>query len=102
MNRLIPKTQYGNYSGGLLLAFVLFFLMAQIAIMSGQRGGDTFFDNLWISMPMLLAFLSIFLSMVLGAISIIKDHERSPIIFTACIIGLLITIFVLGEFLYPH
>jgi cytochrome bd-type quinol oxidase subunit 2 len=98
----MPKTQFGYYSLRLLVAFVCCLLIAQFAVMSGQRGGNTFFDNLWISVPMLLAFLSVIAAAMVGAISLIRYNERSPLVFLVVGLGLLVLIFLLGEFLFPH
>lgn len=98
----MPKTRFGNYALRSMAAFVFFFLTAQFVIMTGQRGGDTFTDNLWISVPMFFAFASALLAGIFGAIGIFREGERSPIIFLIAAIALLILIFLLGEFLFPH
>lgn len=41
-------------------------------------------------------------ALITGLISIIKNKERSLLVFLAVAIGLLILFFMLGEFLVPH
>lgn len=86
---------------GCLGLFVLFLLTGNIVVASGQAGGDTIFDNLYISIPMLLAGLSGIAAFVVGLISIVKSKERSPLVYIATLIGLLIVVFLAGETFGP-
>ena len=97
----MPKTTLGKWSVGLIVLFFLLLLSARLIVASGQAGGETFFDNLYISIPMLLAGLSGTLSFVVGLIAIIKQKERSPLVFISALIGLLILGFTAGELLGP-
>lgn len=97
----MPKTKLGKWSVACLGFFFAFFILARIIVASGQAGGETFFSNLYISIPMSLAGLSGVLAFFLGVIGIIKSKERSPLVFIAALIGLLILGFVAGEFLGP-
>jgi len=98
----LPKTKLGKWSVSCIILLIFFFLVAQLVVASGQEGGETFFDNLYISIPMLLAGISGIMALILGLISIIKSKERSPLVFIATIIGLLILVFLIGEFTVPH
>ena len=68
----------------------------------GQEGGETFFDNLWISIPMLGAGASAIAAFIAGIIAIIKNKERSVLVFISSLVGLLVLFFVLGEVFSPH
>ena len=97
----MPKTKLGK---GSLICIGLFFILlviVQLIVASGQTGGETFFDNLYISIPMFLAGIAGVLSFVLGIIGIIKSKERSALVFISSLIGLLILVFAVGEFLGP-
>ena len=97
----MPKTKLGKWSVLCLGLFFVFFILAQIIVASGQEGGETFFSNLYISIPMTLTALSGVLAFFLGIIGIIKSKERSPLVFIAALIGLLILGFAAGELLGP-
>lgn len=86
---------------GCLGLFVLFLLIGNIVVASGQVGGNTFFDDLSISIPMTLASLSGIAAFVIGLISIIKAKERSLMVYIAAVIGLLLILFLAGELLGP-
>lgn len=98
----MPKTHLGKWSTGLIIAFLLLFIVFRLLVMSGQRGGATFFSNPALAITGLLMGTSGILSFFTGIIGIIKNKERSVLVFLATIIGLFILIFVLGEFLSPH
>jgi len=98
----IPKTNLGKWSIWLIIAFIILFIVSQLLVSSGQRGGATFFSNLLLSIPMLVAGISGISAFFVGIIGIIKSKERAIIVFLSTIIGFLILFFVLGEFLFPH
>lgn len=102
MVKLIPKTKMGCWSAILILCFFVFFVIMQIFVFLGMRGGETFFDNLPLSMCALFMFLCGVGSFVLGVVSILRYKERSIIIFISAIIGLLVLLFLLGELFIPH
>ena len=74
----------------------------QALVASGEEGGETFFDNLWLSGAMLVAAASAIAATIVGWIAIVRKGERSlPVMFTVAI-GTLVTLFVLGELTTPH
>ena len=99
---LKPRTITGKWSSGLIIAFFLFFAVFLILVALGQRGGDTFFSNLALTIPMLLAGVSGVSALVTGIIGIVKSRERSVLVFLATAIGLFVLVFTLGEILFPH
>ena len=101
--KIIPKTSLGKWSVRLI---VLFFLLLATGIFiisrQGPRTDETFFDNPIASIPVLSAGASAIASFFTGVLSIWKYKERSIFVFVACLIGLLVLIFLLGEILVPH
>jgi cytochrome bd-type quinol oxidase subunit 2 len=100
--RLRPKTIIGRWSVGLTIILIIFFVLFQLLVASGQRGGETFFDNLALTIPILLAGISGVSAFVTGIIGIIKSRERSFLVFLTTTIGFFVLVFCLGEFLFPH
>ena len=98
----LPKTVLGKWSVWLIVAFILLFLVFQLLVLSGQRGGDTFSDNWLLTIPIVLAAICGISSLIVGLIAGVKSKERSILVFVAMLIGLFDLIFVLGEFLSPH
>ena len=77
-------------------------MMFQLLVALGQRGGETFLDNLLLTIPMFLAGICGICSLVTGLIGIIMSKERSILVFLASIVGLFVLAFVLGEIIVPH
>ena len=98
----MPKTLSGKWSAGLIVAFGLFLVSFQLLVASGQRGGDTFFSNLMLTVPILLAGTSGVSAFLTGLIGIIRSKERSVLVYLATAIGLFVLLFLLGEILFPH
>jgi hypothetical protein len=102
-NHLMPGTTLGKWSVGLVLALIFFLVLSIIIVTLGhQTGGNTFTDNLYISIPMALAGSSGLAALVTGFISILKYKERGFLVFITTGIGILVLIFLLGEFLVPQ
>jgi len=99
---LRPKTIMGRWSIGLTITLFLFFVLFQLLVASGQRGGETFFSNLALTIPILLAGISGVSVFITGIIGIIKSKERSVFVFLTTMIGFLVLIFWLGEIVSPH
>lgn len=93
-----PKTALGKWSIGLILGAVFFFLLTTLLMELGQRYsvGDTFFSNLALAIPMLLAGISGISAIFTGIIGIIKSKERSVFVFIAPFLGFFILFMVLG------
>ena len=92
----------GKWSIGLIIAFFLFFAVFWIFIALGQRGGDTYFSNLALAMPSLLSGVSGVFAFLTGLIGVIRNRERSILVFLAMLIGLFVLLFCLAEVIFPH
>lgn len=100
--QFLPKTALGKWSTGLVAGLIVFYLIAALIVASGQRGGETFFDNLAISIPMALAGICGITAFFIGLIGIIRSKERAILVFIATFIGLFVLVFIIGEFSSPH
>jgi len=99
---LRPKTALGRWSIALIASLFLFYVLFQLLVLSGQRGGDTFFSNLTLTIPILLAGISGISAFATGTIGNIKSKERSVLVFAVTVIGFFVLAFCLGEVLFPH
>ncbi|MCK5128938.1 MAG: hypothetical protein KAQ68_03730 [Clostridiales bacterium] len=99
----LPKTKFSKLSSILLLSFVFFLIVFYLIIgIFDVRGGDTFFSNPSLFIPILLAWTSAFLALITAIIAIIKEKARSMMVFLSMVVGFAVTIFGLAEVLFPH
>lgn len=97
-----PKTTLGNWSVRTIGTSILFFILFFAIVASGQRGGDTIFSNLWLAIPMLAAAILAISSFFTGTICIVRNRERSILVFLSTIFGFFVLLYVLAEIMFPH
>jgi hypothetical protein len=104
-----PDTKLGKWSIGLIIAmFILFFL------------GTSFTNTLYASVPasgsilrdiaarpvlaltMLAGMAAGVLASIVGIVAVAAKKERSFFAYISTLIGLLLLVFLLGEFVSPH
>ena len=99
---LAPTTGPGRLSVLAAAAFAILFAAFALLVAAGQRGGEEFFDNLWLAIPFLSAYLAAVAASILGALAIATAGERSVTVICVTILGLLITSFGVLEVVIPH
>jgi hypothetical protein len=105
-NKFLPKSRSGKWAVGLGLALVI--LTALSLLFASLIGGDAevVAASPWLSAP--AAALSIAftlagpLSFFTGIYTVIKYKDRSVYLPLAVSYGLTLTMFLMGEFLFPH
>ncbi|MFH1209212.1 MAG: hypothetical protein V1663_00265 [archaeon] len=98
----LPQTKLGKISVWLITVSFLLLALMRFFVFLGQRGGETFFDNLYLGIPGILAGISIISAFFIGIWSIIKYKERSVFVFISTLIGLIGLFFLIGEITVPH
>ncbi len=96
------NTTLGSWSIRLIGASILFFILFIIFVASGQRGGDTFFSNLTLTIPMLIAAILAVCAFFTGILSIIRNRERAVFVFISTTVGFLVLLYGLAEIIFPH
>ncbi len=100
---LLPTTKFGQWTIGLIISLVSFFLVATLVVTLGhQTGGDTITANNYIAIPMLIAVGSGIAAFVVGLIGILKYRERSLLVLLSTFIGFDVLFFILGSLLFPE
>jgi len=97
-----PTTSLGKRSAWLIFTFAVSLALFGILVASGQRGGDTFFSNPILTIPILVAAIAGISAFIVGLASILRRRERSISVYLAVGFGLITLIFVLGELIFPH
>ena len=93
---IFPASLLGRWSIAMTGFFLLFLLVHNILIFTGQRGGNTFLSNPLLAVFLLGASFSAIASFVAGTLAIIKDKERSVFVILCSLIGLMVLAGVLG------
>ena len=100
--KLKPTSTLGKLS---ILSIIFFFIFLGLffeLVYLGERGGQTFFSNLKLTIPFLLSAISGICSFIIGLTSIIKKKEKSILVFLSTLIGLFVLIYITLEFSFPH
>jgi hypothetical protein len=92
----------GKRSAWLLVALAVALASFRILVISGQRGGGTFFSNPFLAVPMLIAGISGIAAFITGIISIVREKERSISVYLAVAFGLAVSIVTLNQIISPH
>ena len=99
---LEPTTSPGRWSIVAGAVFAVLLGIFALTVAAGQRGGEEFFDNLWLTVPILGAYAAAVSAFVLGAVAIATSGERSVSVMAATIVGLLVTVYGVLEVAFPH
>lgn len=98
----LPRTRRGRLGVvlfGLHIALMVFF---QLLLATGQRGGETFFDNVWLASTILLAGVAALAAGGVSLLAMIGRGERSLLSLLVAAYGMFVALFALGEVLAPH
>lgn len=98
----MPKTRLGKWSVGLIIVFFALLFAGRLVAAATGGGGETFYDNIPLSLTMLSAVLSSVAAFFVGLVAVVKRHERSVMVYLSMLIGFLFLGFVLGELLGPE
>ena len=96
---ILPRTVPGKWSVGLAISLIICFALVSILGATGQEAGETFFSNLFLAIPGLIALVSGIAAFITGIISIIFLKERAILVYIATALGLLLILFILSDFL---
>ncbi len=105
----MPKTLLGKLSVGFIFAMpVLFFIGGSLTniLYRSVPAGNTILADMQsrpaLAYAMLAGMSCGVLAFISGIIAIVRQKERAILVYVSTIIGALLIIFLLGEFLLPH
>lgn len=97
----MSSTRIGRSSGWLLAVSCALFGVFSGLLAAGQRGGETFFSNMYLASTMLGAAASAIAAGVLGVFAL-RRHDNAPWVITAVVVGAVVLFFAVGEIASPH
>lgn len=101
-SRFLPASRLGRWSASLFGGTLVAFLTMVALVAAGQRGGETFSDNLWLSIPGAIAAVGAVGAFLTGALALVRSRERSLVTVVVTLVSALVVVFLVGELLVPH
>jgi len=105
----MPKTTLGKWSLGLIAAMpVLFFIGPALSnlLYKSVPAGNTILEDIAgrpvLALMMLAGMVSGISAFITGLMAIIRQKEHASLVYAATMIGALLILFLLGEFIFPH
>lgn len=92
-----PETPRGRWALSLAGAAVGGTVAVAIAFASGVESGETFTDNLFMSLVGVAILASSAASVALGSVALTRDHDRSWLVLAGTTLGLLVTVLMLQQ-----
>jgi hypothetical protein len=98
----MPQSRPGRWS--LILALMAAYLFAAFfcLVISGQKGGATFFSNPYLAGTIIAATASAVGAGGAGLYSIVAERDRSIAVFITTTVGLLVLAYAIAEVAFPH
>ena len=95
--RIKPETKLGNWSVGLNIFFLIVIIISVTLV---NVFGILSYDNHWWDVTVPIAFLIEMTAFFTGIISVIKNKERSVLVYLSVVTGLLTILFILLHSLF--
>jgi uncharacterized BrkB/YihY/UPF0761 family membrane protein len=95
--RIKPETKLGNWSVGLNIFFLIVIIISVTLV---NVFGILSYDNHWWDVTVPVAFLIEMTAFFTGIISVIKNKERSVLVYLSVVTGLLTILFILLHSLF--
>lgn len=106
---LVPKTSLGKWSLGLIVAMFTLFIIgtSSVNVLYGSvPAGNTIVEDILIRPVLAIAMLAGMFSGIsaffTGFIAVIREKDSAFLGYVVVIIGALLSIFLLGEAIFPH
>ena len=97
-----PATRLGRWAAGLIVGSGALFVVMDVLVRTGQRGGDTFFSNKPLAITVLAAFACGIAAFGAGLVAVVWQRERAVPVFVALVLGFFMLWFAVGEIVVPH
>ena len=102
LKKIFPQSVLGLVSVVLAILVFVFYIVFFLIVFRGERGGDHFFSNLALAIPIILLALSGISAFIVGMISIFKNKDRSVFVILATLWGFFVLYFFAAEIFFPH
>ncbi len=97
---VMPESVPGKWSVASFLVLVVAAIALFAAAASGETGGESILDNLWLGVPGIVGLAGAITSMVTGFVAVIRRHDRVVSVLFAASVSTLVFTFVLLSVLF--
>lgn len=97
----MSRTTQGRWSARLLGVFFALLAVFAALVASGQRGGDSFFWSLLLTVPFLGAGVAAVAAACCG-VAAVRNDDRSVVVLASIVVGTAVVLFAAGEIVAPH
>jgi len=105
----VPQTRPGKWSLGLIILMPILLWVGTWSMNTfypSAPAGDTILKDIAarpaLALSMLVALASGVMAGVTGLVSILRQKERTLLVYLSTILGIMVFLFVLGEIFLPH
>ena len=105
----MPNTALGRWSIVLILAMPIFFVIGTSftdSFYKSTSAGETILKDIVarpaLALPMLAGMVAGISACLTGLLAIVRQQENALLVYVATGIGALLSLFLLGEFMFPH
>ena len=109
MGKVTPTTILGKLSLVLIVLMPILFVaggsltnLLYASVPAGNTIKEDIAGRPALALIMLAGMLSGVSAFAVGLLAIIRQKERSPLVYVATILGAMLLVFLAGEFLFPH
>ena len=106
---LIPKNKLGKWSLGLIATMQVFFFFGSSftnSLYKSVPASNTILEDIatrpTLALTMLAGMVAGISAFIAGFIAIIRQKERTLLVYVATLIGMLLILFLIAEVLFPH
>jgi di/tricarboxylate transporter len=106
---LMPKTRSGKLSLVLIAAMpILLYIGSSLTdtLYKSTPAGRTILEDIAkrpaLALTMLTGMATGVSAFIVGVVAIVRQKERTLLVYAATLIGMLFTLFLIGEILFPH
>ena len=106
---ITPNTNTGKWSVGLIIAMPILFAIGSAmtnTLYGGVSSGDTILADIAtrpaLALTMLSGMVAGVAALITGLLAILREKDHALLVYVATLFGALESLFLLGEFLFPH
>lgn len=106
---IVPKTTSGKWSVGLIVVMPILFVigtsLTNLLYESVPAGGTIVADiaaRPALALTMLAGMAAGIAAFLVGLLALVRQNERALLVYVSTVVGMLLMVFLAGEFISPH